>query len=73
MALRVISRRCSNSVAFGTKRTSNEQRLENRIMSTRALIGDNQLLELAPVILRPLLRVFPVGDFGVKLDVLHYL
>ena len=37
------------------------------------LTGDNQVLELLPVILRPLFRVFTVGDFSVKFDVLHYL
>jgi hypothetical protein len=31
MALRVISRRRSNSVAFGAKRTFSEERLLNRI------------------------------------------
>lgn len=37
------------------------------------LASDNQVLDLLPVTLRPLFRVFTVGDFSVKFDVLHYL
>ena len=37
------------------------------------LAGDNQVLDLLPVTLRPLFRVFTVRDLSVYFDVLHYL